>query len=718
MADEMFNEAKKALRAGQRMRAKDLLTRLIKTDQNNVDYWVWMSASVDTEKEQIFCLQNALKADPNSIAARRGLVLLGALKLEDANLPPPSVLEAIPVTLPGLSSGSGLAGFVSQRRNQQWLLIGGVGLVAVVLIGFMIALSINPYMFTPPKQVVVTSTPTVNIPGTQTQQVIGATQIAVNATQTAVTTRTPQALRPTATNTFEACSLPPNPDPATPLAVYVCATPQATEIPYTADVSNAEDYAKLKKAYSESDWSTILNRAPNALKDAAIKGIPSAHFFIAEAYRHTDQNPDAVKAYGEALKRNERFAAAYWGRALAQLALNRQTDALKDFEQALKADPTFVAVYIDRGVFYALTGDNTKALGDLEAARNLAPNNAVGLAHLAIVSVDADRAQDGYDLAQQAIGMDSGLALAYFARGRALAALGQAAEADRDFQAVVRYVQTEDAALIGPFRASVFYAIGLNKVALNADADAITFFTQGVGAEANYTPLYFARGAAYWRTDQFEAARSDYNTALNQIYRISPDDPRLGEAFLGLGQAFLGLNQTDDAIQNLREAARRLPTSFLARITLGQAQLLDKRYDDAVATFTEALALTSDTGEIAQALYFRAMTHQQAGQLAEAIADLVEAQQLAGSQSAYGATAEAALTQIGPLPTDTPVPSLTPTRTLTPKVTATAKATATPKVTATSNATPTVAATASAAPAVKASPTRTPRVTPTPTRRP
>src|SRR5688500_12896516 len=88
MSDVMFNEAVQALRAGQRMRARDLLTRLLKADQSNVDYWLWMSAAVDAEKEQVFCLQNALKLDPNSTAARRGLVVLGALSPEHANLPP------------------------------------------------------------------------------------------------------------------------------------------------------------------------------------------------------------------------------------------------------------------------------------------------------------------------------------------------------------------------------------------------------------------------------------------------------------------------------------------------------------------------------------------------------------------------------------------------------------------------------------------------------
>ena len=67
MADEidtMFEDAVDALKQGDHARAKDILTRLLKADQNNATYWVWMSAAVETTKERIYCLETALKLDP------------------------------------------------------------------------------------------------------------------------------------------------------------------------------------------------------------------------------------------------------------------------------------------------------------------------------------------------------------------------------------------------------------------------------------------------------------------------------------------------------------------------------------------------------------------------------------------------------------------------------------------------------------------------------
>src|SRR5512143_2432588 len=91
--DEVFQEAVEALRAGNKSKARELLTGLLKTDQNNATYWVWMSSTVDTVKERIYCLQTAFKLDPQNAAAKRGLILHGAL-------PPDETIQPFPVNRP------------------------------------------------------------------------------------------------------------------------------------------------------------------------------------------------------------------------------------------------------------------------------------------------------------------------------------------------------------------------------------------------------------------------------------------------------------------------------------------------------------------------------------------------------------------------------------------------------------------------------------------
>ena len=45
-SDAVFQEVVEALHAGNKNRARELLTGLLKTDQNNATYWVWMSAAM------------------------------------------------------------------------------------------------------------------------------------------------------------------------------------------------------------------------------------------------------------------------------------------------------------------------------------------------------------------------------------------------------------------------------------------------------------------------------------------------------------------------------------------------------------------------------------------------------------------------------------------------------------------------------------------------
>src|SRR5574342_554792 len=90
MADDAaFQEAVEALRAGNKSKARELITDLLKTDQKNVTYWIWLSAAMDSTKERVYCLQTALKLDPENATAKRGLILLGALPADETIQPFP-----------------------------------------------------------------------------------------------------------------------------------------------------------------------------------------------------------------------------------------------------------------------------------------------------------------------------------------------------------------------------------------------------------------------------------------------------------------------------------------------------------------------------------------------------------------------------------------------------------------------------------------------------
>ena len=85
--DRILQEAINAIENGERARARDLLTRLLRQNQSDVTYWLYMSAVVDTQKERILCLENVLKYDPENEMALRGMVMSGGLPYDASGTP-------------------------------------------------------------------------------------------------------------------------------------------------------------------------------------------------------------------------------------------------------------------------------------------------------------------------------------------------------------------------------------------------------------------------------------------------------------------------------------------------------------------------------------------------------------------------------------------------------------------------------------------------------
>ena len=141
--DKIFQDAVDALRRGDKPRAKELLTLLLKTDQNNSTYWVWLSAAVDNTKERIYCLQTALKLNPENGTAKRGLILLGALTPDETVQPfpmnRPRAWEEKLLLANERPKERGLRAIVkSPVTRLMGVLVIGVGLCSAVLFGFVL----------------------------------------------------------------------------------------------------------------------------------------------------------------------------------------------------------------------------------------------------------------------------------------------------------------------------------------------------------------------------------------------------------------------------------------------------------------------------------------------------------------------------------------------------------------------------------------------------
>jgi hypothetical protein len=72
-ADELVKQAVSALKAGRKAEARSILESVVEQNQNHEEAWLYLSALVDSLKEQEICLENVLALNPNSQKAKQGL---------------------------------------------------------------------------------------------------------------------------------------------------------------------------------------------------------------------------------------------------------------------------------------------------------------------------------------------------------------------------------------------------------------------------------------------------------------------------------------------------------------------------------------------------------------------------------------------------------------------------------------------------------------------
>ena len=304
--DEVFQEAVDALREGNKTRAREILTDLLKTDQNNATYWVWMSSTVDTTKERIYCLQTAFKLDPENAAAKRGLILHGAL-------PPDDTVQPFPVNRPRAWEEKLLLAH-EKPKPKGWQAIkaspvtrlGGFVVLSAALIGAVVFGLIIPNA----RQA---TRPATSTPG-----------------PSPTFTRTPTALNATGQPVAAGTSAPLSDllaVPYTPTALYVN-TPRPPE--------SADTYRAVRAAFQKGDWDEVIRGMQEVIRlepDAA-----DTYYYLGEAYRFKGDYGNALQAYQLALEKDSNFGPAYVGMARARLASDPNSNVLPLLDEAITLD--------------------------------------------------------------------------------------------------------------------------------------------------------------------------------------------------------------------------------------------------------------------------------------------------------------------------------------------------------------------------------------------
>ncbi len=543
-----FQEALTAIEHDELDRARDILTRLIKANPNQAEYWMWMSAVVDSPKERSFCLNETLKRDPKNVTARRGLILLGEL--------PPDPSLAVPAKLQQRNWAAGKTaqpvdsqvGLPAKKPGLPWRWIAGGAAALVLLVGGVALLSsLNRPAAEGPGFLawIQRYTPAPYVPGSPT----------------AVITTSGAAQHASVTPTLNLVT-------ATPTALYVN-TPHPRTESYRAGIN----------AFTRGDLAGAINYLLQAGKEDPRADI---YYLLGEAYRLQNKPKEAATAYDTAIQTDARFAPAYLGRARLRLQTSPENaDPIRsDFEKAIALDANLLEAHIELAKFKLAKKEASAALISLEPAFRLAPASPLPYFVRAQIYLAQNQPEKALEDARQANKLDPGWLAGY----RLLAEVKRAS-----------------ADLAGSIPALEIYTQYVTD-----DADALAWLGQAIAARGDFTTALrrldqavalngqsfearLQRGFVYIELADAQKAMDD----LRQAYLLRQD--AFGVS-LGLGRIALLNRDSAEALRSLGAALRQAGSDMekaLALFWRAQALELGKQNALAAADWADLLKLPS-----------------------------------------------------------------------------------------------------------------------------
>lgn len=501
--DTMFEDAVSALRRGDKTRAKELLTLLLKADQNNPTYWIWLSAAVDNKKERIYCLQTANKLDPENVTAKRGLVLLGAM-------PPDETVQPFSLNRPRVWEQKLLLatekpkekGFKAVMKHPAMRLVGValiiVGLFSAALFGFILprqTFTLPTKSFTPGPSPTFTATPTVwGATALPTKPFTGPTPLWMFLPQT-----------------------------YTPTAIYVN-TPRAAQ--------SLDQNRVAKAAFEQGDWDAFI-----ASMELILEMEPEAadvHYWIGEAYRFKNDPESAMASYNEALKIDPQFGPPYLGLARARLLDNPNLNVEYLFDEAIERDPDFGEIYIERARYYLLHNDPKSAIADLEEAEKFMSESPSVYMAYADAYLALDDKDSALEAAEKAYSLDITDPQVYKLMGTMYIENGEYARAVDALNVYAVYAVDNDRA---------YALLGRAYYELNDYQSAVENFDKAESINSNgLRRFYIYRGLANLELGNIDPAVEDLEEALREDDTSFEVSLALAEAYFiqeKFGSAFL-----------------------------------------------------------------------------------------------------------------------------------------------------------------------------------
>lgn len=550
--DKMLKEAVDAISKGQRVRARDLLTRLLRADQNNPEYWLWMSSVVETQNERVYCLESVLRLDPANAAAQRGLILMGIRKPGEDVRPVamPKRRFGLELTEDDEAPKTGLQKIWANKKYR-YSSLGGL-LVVLILI---LALGYQGF-----------------------RSAMDARSAALAPTYD---WRTPLVMLPTSTYLPTPTAVVKSPTPTyigpTPLWMKLEAT--YTPVPVYVNTPHAiiDAYRLGIRAYYSGDYHKMLDFMRQASKldeDAA-----DLHYYVGEACRLVGDNECALEAYNKSIEVDPNFASAYLGRGRVLGTIKTGTESAADFQKAIELDPNIPDAYLARADYFIHQNDPESALKDLETAGRIAPYIPRVYLYRSQAFLLLNDVEAAVENAQLAYEMDMTILPVYLALSKASFAAGDYGTALTHLNTYLIYESRDAEAWLMKGRI-LLEREGNIETALDA-------FDHALELDKEQTDIYYYRALAYLAVEDGKSAVND----LVKVLRVEPDS---FDVNFQLGLALKLADRLEDSLDQFRAAETyAVEGEQLAEIYYWRAQILEelKAKNAAIADWQSLLSL-------------------------------------------------------------------------------------------------------------------------------
>lgn len=527
--DRLLTEAIAAIDKGEDARARDLLTRILREEPNRADCWLYLSAVVETDKERGFCLENALKHDPDNETALQGLVMLGKRSQ------PESVVLARPVSERSdesvkihkpereVEEEEKQKNAKKKRKRspaQQMVPVVIIGIVAVGLV--LIGIFGNPFssqgIFSGPSNPTATFAPFAAAGGPTPTRYVTAVP------------GTPEPVSDVPLPTPLTISIP---EAYTPTPAYV-STPHPDNEAYLSAMRSFE-YGEYNQALG------LFEQARGQMRDNGEKDL-DARYYIGLSYLELGQYEDARREFEKILLEDNIFVAAYTGRARSILSMNPNAkNVAGDLYKAVGIDTEYIDGYLLIAAYRLRDGEADEALRVTDLVLEIEPDHALALHYQAEAYLELELYEEALEAAERSFLLDMTNVDHYFTYAHALIENDRAKEAYGYLELYLREDENKEDHI-------ALYLLGRTHQAHNDHIRALQRFEESYDIRRDTYEMSYYWALSLLAVEEYEDALDRAQVPIEQIIRWF-------EPYLVKAQAYYYMEDYFEAKEAIEEGA-------------------------------------------------------------------------------------------------------------------------------------------------------------------